>query len=192
MDRLDSMSVFVSAVQAGSLSAAARALGMPLPTVSRKVAELEQHLKATLVVRSRTGLQLTEAGQAFFTSARTILEDLAAAERNARGEYAEPTGQLVIAAPVIFGRLHVLPVITEFLAAFPRIDIRLFQNDRLSHLADEGIDCALRIGDLPDSGLTALRLGEVRRVLCASPAYLEKRGTPRKPADLGLHDCLTA
>jgi DNA-binding transcriptional LysR family regulator len=145
-----------------------------------------------LVIRSRAGLQLTEAGQAFFTSARAILEDLAAAERNAAGEYAEPTGQLVIATPVVFGRLHVLPVVTEFLAAFPKIDIRLLQNDRLSHLADEGIDCALRIGALPDSSLTALRLGDVRRVLCASPAYLQKRGTPRKPADLSRHDCLTA
>lgn len=192
MDRLESMSVFVCAVEAGSLSAAARALGMPLPTVSRKVAELEQHLKATLVIRSRAGLQLTETGQAFFASARTILEDLAAAERSAAGEYAEPTGQLVIAAPIVFGRLHILPVITEFLAAFPKIDVRLLQNDRLSHLVDDGIDCALRIGDLPDSGLTALRLGEVRRVLCASPDYLQKHGVPRKPADLSRHDCLTA
>src|ERR1700742_2541729 len=116
MDRLESMSVFVRAVEAGSLSAAARALDMPLPTGSRKVMALEEHLKASLVVRSRAGLQLTEAGQSFFASARAILEDLAAAERNAAGEYAEPTGQLVIATPVVFGRLHVLPVVTEFLA----------------------------------------------------------------------------
>ena len=139
---------------------------MPLATVSRKVAELEAYLKATLVIRSRAGLQLTEVGRAYLASARSILEELATAERIAGGEYSEPTGQLVVSTPVVFGRLHVLPVVAEFLAAYPKIDVRLLQNDRLSHLVDDHIDCALRIGELPDSSMTAVRLGEVRRVIC--------------------------
>jgi DNA-binding transcriptional LysR family regulator len=186
------MSVFLCAADTGSMSAAARKLAMPLATVSRKVAELEAHLKATLVIRSRAGLQLTEAGRAYLASARTILEELAAAERTVSGEYSEPTGQLVVGTPVVFGRLHMLPVVTEFLAAYPKIDIRLVQNDRLSHLVDDHIDCALRIGALPDSSMTAVRLGEVRRVICGSPDYLKKRGVPKKPAELSQHDCLTA
>jgi DNA-binding transcriptional LysR family regulator len=186
------MSVFVCAAEAGSLSAAARTLAMPLATVSRKVAELETLLKASLVIRSRAGLQLTEAGRSYLASARSILEEVATAERVASGEYSEPTGQLVVGSPVMFGRFHVLPVVTEFLAAYPKIDIRLVQNDRLSHLVDDHIDCALRIGELPDSSITAIRLGEVRRVICASPGYLKEKGTPKKPALLSQHDCLTA
>ena len=192
LDRLDAMAVLVCATEKGSLSAAARALGMPLPTVSRKVAELEAHLKATLVIRSRAGLQLTEAGQAYVASARSILEDLAVAERAAAGEYTAPTGQLVVAAPIVFGRLHVLPVVTEFLAVYPDVDLRLVQSDRIMHLVDDHLDCSLRIGILSDSSMTALRLGEVRRVACASPVYLEKYGVPLKPADLGRHHCITA
>jgi DNA-binding transcriptional LysR family regulator len=192
VDRLESMSLFVCAAETGSLSAAARMKGMPLATVSRKVAELETHLKATLVIRSRAGLQLTEAGRAYLASARSILEELATAERIVSGEYSEPTGQLVVGTPVVFGRLHVLPVVAEFLAAYPKIDIRLVQSDRLSHLVDDHIDCALRIGELPDSSMTAVRLGEVRRVICASPDYLRKRGIPKKPPELSQHDCLTA
>src|SRR5580698_1781432 len=129
MDRLEAMSLLVCAIDKGSLSAAARALGVPLPTVSRKVAELEAHLNATLVIRSRAGLQLTDAGQAFLASARTILEEMRAAERAASGEYIAPTGQLVVAAPIVFGRLHVVPVVTEFLAAYPSVDVRLVQSD---------------------------------------------------------------
>ena len=186
------MSVLVCAAEKGSLSAAARALRMPLPTVSRKVAELEAHLNAALVIRSRAGLQLTEAGQAFVAAARAILEDMAQAERAASGEYLAPTGQLVAAAPIVFGRLHVLPVVTEFLAAYPKVDVKLVQNDRLAHLVDDQIDCAIRIGALPDSGMIAVRLGMVRRVVCASPAYLEKHRPLKKPGEIAAHDCITA
>jgi DNA-binding transcriptional LysR family regulator len=192
MDRLEAMSILLKAVDTGSLSAAARALGSPLPTISRKVAELEAHLNATLVIRSRAGLQLTEAGQAFVASTRTILEEVKAAERAASGEYIAPTGQLIVAAPIVFGRLHVVPVVTEFLAAYPNVDVQLIQSDRPMHLVDDHIDCAVRIGELPDSGLTVQRLGEVRRVVCASPAYLETHSTPRKPDELIHADCIAA
>jgi len=163
-----------------------------LPTVSRKVAELEAQLKAALVVRSRAGLHLTEAGQAFVAAARTILENMAQAERAASGEYLAPTGQLVVAAPIVFGRLHVVPVVTEFLAAYPKVDVKLLQNDRLAHLVEDQIDCAVRIGELPDSSVIATRLGTVRRVVCASPAYLEKHRPLKKPGDIAVHDCVTA
>jgi DNA-binding transcriptional LysR family regulator len=192
MDRLHAMSILITAMDRGSLSAAARTLRMPLPTVSRKVAELEAQLNATLVIRSRAGLQLTEAGQSYVAAARAILEEVKTAEAAAAGEYAAPTGQLVVAAPVMFGRLHLLPVTAQFLAAYPNVDIRLVQSDRLMHLVDDHIDCAVRIGDLPDSALTAVRLGEVRRVLCASPRYLEKHGSPRNLRDLERHACITA
>ena len=192
MDRLEAMSMLVCAVEKGSLSAAARTLRVPLPTVSRKVAELESHLKASLVIRSRSGLRLTEAGQAYVVSARAILGDVAAAERVALGEYAAPTGQLVVASPVVFGRLHAVPVTADFLAVYPDVDVRLALSDRLTHLLDENIDCAIRIGELPDSGMTAVRLGEVRRVLCASPGYIEKHGAPRSLRDLERHACITA
>jgi DNA-binding transcriptional LysR family regulator len=192
MDRLEAMSILVCAVEKGSLSAAARALRIPLPTVSRKVAELEGRLKASLVIRSRAGLHLTQAGQAYVESARAILADVAAAERRASGEYTAPTGHLEVASPVVFGRLHVVPVTAGFLAAYPDVDVRLGLSDRLTQMTDENIDCAIRIGELPDSGLTAVRLGEVRRVLCASPAYIEKHGTPKSLRELERHACITA
>ena len=191
MDRLDAMQVLVSAVEAGSLSAASRRLGVPLATVSRKVSDLETHLKTRLLVRSRTRLTLTEAGVAYLASARRILEQVSEAERVAAGEFSAPRGELAITAPIVFGRLHLLPAVTDFLAAFPEIDIRLSLNDRNVQLADDQFDLALRIGTLPDSSLIAVRLGELRRVVCASPAWLKANGTPKTPADLAGKDAIT-
>lgn len=192
MDRLEAMAVLVKAVEAGSLSAAARQLGTPLSTVSRRISELETHLNTSLLIRSRTGLILTEAGHGFVAAARSILENLAEAERAASGEYTAPTGDLVITAPIVFGRLHILPVVNEFLGAYPNVSVRLLQSDRVAHFIEELIDVALRIGELPDSELTATRLGEVRRVVCASPQYLKTHGTPKSPDDLALHALIDA
>lgn len=191
MDRLDSMSVFVAAVEAGSLSAAARSLKTPLATVSRRVGELEAHLGTRLLHRTSRRLALTEAGEVFIIACRQILADVAAAERAAGGEYAAPRGDLVITAPLAFGRLHVVPVVTEFLRAYAAIDVRLLLSDRVASLLEERVDAAIRICELPDSGLGALKLGGVRRVVCASPRYLAERGTPRRPAELQGHDCVT-
>ena len=191
MDRLDAMHVMLTAVECGSLSKASRKLGQPLATVSRKVSELESHLKADLLVRSSRGLELTPAGRTYVTSARTILEQLNEAERTAAGEYAEPRGDLVVTAPVMFGRLHVLPVVTAFLAAFPAVSVELMLTDRVAHFLEDHVDVALRIGDLPDSGLIATRLGAVRRLTCASPAYLTSHPAPVVPQDLADHDVIS-
>ena len=191
MDRLDAMATLVAAVEAGSLSQAARRLGTPLATVSRKVQALERLLGTQLVSRGSRRLTLTETGRAYIAASKQILDDVAEAERTASGEYSAPRGDLVVSAPIVFGRLHVLPVALEFLLAYPDIDLRLVLSDRVANLIKDRIDLAVRIGQLPDSNLVALRIGSVGRVVCASPAYLERRGTPAEPRDLSSHDCIT-
>src|SRR5581483_6009983 len=191
MDRLEAMAVLVAAVETGSLSAAGRRLGMPLPTVSRKLSELETHLRTRLLNRTTRRLMLTEAGSAYLEASRRILDEVGNAERLASGEYSEPRGHLAVTAPIVFGRLHVLPVITEFLNLFPQIDVRLRLSDRYVQLIDEQIDVAVRIGRLSDSSLKATRVGALRYVVCASPGYLEKRGVPKTPQDLSALECVT-
>ncbi|WP_322880430.1 LysR family transcriptional regulator [Pandoraea sputorum] len=191
MNRLESMSILIAVVDAGSLSAAARGLGMPLATVSRKVGELEAHLKTRLLHRTTRQLSLTEAGSAYVAACRRILEEIGEAERTATGEYATPKGELVLTAPVVFARLHVLPVVAEFLAQYPEIDVSLLLTDRVVHLMDEQADVALRIGHLPDSSMVASRIGTVRRVVCASPNFLATHGEPKKPQDLAGQACIT-
>ena len=191
MDRFDAMKVLVSVVEAGSLSAASRALGVPLPTVSRKMSDLELHLGTRLLNRSSRKVALTDAGQTYLAACKRILEQVAEAERGAAGEYSAPRGELALAAPIAFGRLHVLPVAAEFLKAYPDVDLRITLSDRISHILDEHIDIAVRIGELADSAFVARRIGDVRKLFCASPEYLAARGTPIRPADLGTHDCIT-
>ena len=190
MDRFDAMATLVAAVDGGSLSAASRALGMPLATVSRKVSELEGHLRTQLVIRTSRKLVLTEAGLAYVAASRRILDEIEDAERTASGEYRAPRGHLTITAPVVFGRLHVEPVLLEFLKAYPEINARLVLADHVVNLVDDQVDVAIRIGLLPDSSMFATRLGAVGWVTCASPQYLEARGTPETPAALERHDCI--
>lgn len=191
MDRLESMSAFVEVVETGSFSAASRKLRTPLATISRRVSDLEKHLGAQLLLRSSRRLELTDAGRAYIASCRQILEALAQAERAASGEYLAPRGEIAISAPIVFGRIHLLPVLTDFLQAFPEIDARLTLSDRNAHFLDDHLDVALRIGELPDSALKATRIGAVRRVLCASPAYLQAAGMPVAPRDLARHACIS-
>jgi len=191
MDRFESMAILVTVAEAGSLSAAARRLGTPLATVSRKISQLESHLGTKLLNRSSRRLVLTDAGRSYVEACRRILEDVGEAERAASGEYRAPKGELVIAAPIVFGRLHVLPVVVAFLESFPQIDVRIALFDRVVDLLEEHVDVALRIGELPDSSLVATRVGAIRRVVCASSAYFAKRGVPKSPAQLGEHDCVT-
>ncbi|WP_342628007.1 LysR family transcriptional regulator [Nguyenibacter vanlangensis] len=191
MDRLDAMSVLLAAVESGSLSKASRTLRLPLATVSRKVAELEAHLSATLVIRSAKGLELTPAGRSYVAGAKAILEQLSEVERAAAGEYTEPKGDLVVTAPIMFGRLHVLPVVTRFLEAFPDVAVKLELTDRVTHFLDDQVDVALRIGDLPDSNLIATRLGSVRRVMCACPTYLATQGIPKTLEELAQHNVIS-
>lgn len=191
MDRLEAMSVFAAIVDGGSLSAAGRRLNVPLATVSRKLADLEAHLKTRLITRSTRKLVLTDAGRDYLAACRQILEQVDEAERAAAGAYAKVKGQLAVAAPIVFGRLHVVPVAAAFLEQHAEVDIQLRLGDRNVNLIEEHVDVALRIGALPDSNLVATQVGTIRRVVCASPAYLERFGTPLSLEELAAHGCVT-
>lgn len=184
MDRLEAMRIFATVVEKGSFTAAAKELRTPLPTVSRKVAELETHLKTQLLRRSTRKLALTDAGSAYLAAAHTILENVDAAERAAAGEFAAPRGELTITAPVLFGQLHIVPIIAEFLAKYPQINVRLMLSDRNLHLIEDHVDIAVRIGELSDSGLRATRVGSMRIICCAAPSLLAAHGVPATPNDL--------
>lgn len=191
MDRFEAMSVALAVAEAGSLSEAARRQKTPLATISRKVSELEAHLETKLFNRSSRALVLTDAGRSFVAASKRILADVAEAERAASGEYATPRGELILSAPVALGRILLLPIVGEFLKSFPEVDVQLGLQDRAVNLLEEHVDVALRIGVLADSSLIAIRVGEVHRVICASPDYLKARGTPRSPEELLGHDCIS-
>ena len=191
MDRLEAMSAFVSVVEAGGFSAAARKLGTPLTTLSRKVADLEEYLRVTLLTRTTRKVALTDTGQLFFQRCRQLLDELSDAERLASGEYQAPRGELKISAPLALGRLHLEPIISEFLSVYPDIDVELRLSDQVANVVEDGIDVAVRVGQLPNSSLKALKVGSIRHVICASPAYLSRYGTPSRPSDLGNHQCVT-
>ena len=190
MDRLRAMNVFIAAAGAGSLSAAARQLGQPLTTISRQLADLEAHVGAVLLARTTRTMALTGAGRAYLETCRRVLDDLDAAERSIAGQSGELTGEIAITAPVMFGRLHVLPVVAEFLKRNPGVTARFTLADRIVDLAQEGLDVAVRIGALPDSSLIATRVGAVRMVTCASPSYVRARGAPDTPKALAGHACV--
>lgn len=191
MDRLRAMAAFVAVTEAGSLSAAARALGEPLTNISRMLAQLEAHLGCALLHRSSRHMVVTPAGSEYLETCRSVLESVAAAERRIAGQVDELSGDLAITAPVLFGRMFVVPLLARFLADYPRIDARLLLVDRVVEIAEEGIDIAVRIGELPDSALLATRVGSLRLVACAAPVYLERSGTPAMPSELTRHDCVT-
>jgi DNA-binding transcriptional LysR family regulator len=191
MDRLEGMSIVLAVAEAGSLSAAARREKMPLATVSRKVSELEAHLRTKLFNRSSRALVPTDEGRSYIAAAKRILADVAEAERAASGEYTTPRGDLSVSAPVALGRLHLQPVLAEFLAAFPEVDIQLSLQDQAVNLLEEHVDVALRIGPHADSSLIAVRVGEIRRVMCASPDYLNP-GERRNHLTISLHTTASA
>jgi DNA-binding transcriptional LysR family regulator len=190
MDRFEAIRTLLAAVDGGSLTAASRQLGMPLPTVSRNVSELEARLGTQLVIRTSRKLLLTDAGNDFVAAGRRVLEQLDEAERAAAGEYRTPRGDLLITAPIMFGKLHVTPLVLAFLAAYPQVNVREVFFDHVVDLVENHVDVAVRIGHLPDSGLVATRIGEIHWVICASPAYLSTHGTPVTPDDLAEHDCI--
>ena len=164
------MTILLRVVDTGSFSAASRELGVPLATVSRKVGELEAHLGTRLLTRTTRKVTMTDAGAAYVVSARRILNDVDETERVAAGEFHAPRGELVVTAPILFGRLE--------------INVRLVLADRNLHLLDDQVDMAVRIGDLPDSSMVATRIGSMRTVVCASPKLLAAHGIPRAPEDL--------
>lgn len=190
MDRFEAMRTLVAAIDGGSLSAASRSPNIPLPTVSRRVSDLETFLGSQLVVRTSRKLLLTEAGAAYVASARRVLEELSEAERAASGEYRAPRGELLVTAPIAFGALNVAPIVHEFLSVYPDVTARLVLSDSVVDLVENHVDVAARIGRLPDSSLVARKVGEIRWMVCASPDYLERRGEPKSPAALADHDCI--
>ncbi|WP_313065610.1 LysR family transcriptional regulator [Paraburkholderia sp. LEh10] len=184
------MEMLLTAVDRGSLSAAARELKIPVSTLTRKVADLEELLGTRLLIRTTRKLTLTDAGMSYVAAARRILDLVREQEHEATGEFATAKGELVVTAPVQLGRLHVLPVINQFLAQYPDITVRLLLSDRNIDLIDSHADLALRIGELADSSMIATRIGSLRPIVCASPAFLANHTPPREPDDLVKYSCV--
>lgn len=190
MDRLDAMQAFLAVADFGSFAEAARRLRLSPAAVTRAVALLEEQLGVMLLARTTRSVRLTERGALYRETCRRVLEDLDEGEKRVRGEDAAPRGTLTVAAPLSFGRLHVLPVVIGLLREHPALAVRLSLSDRIVSLVEEGVDIAVRVGLLTDSALIAVRLGEVRRLLAASPDYLARRGTPVTLPELTQHDMI--
>lgn len=190
MDKLRLMESFVRIVDEGSLTAAARRQGTSLAATVRGLAALEGHLGVRLLNRSTRRIALTDEGRGYLERCRRILAEVGEAEAALNARIDRPEGRLTLTAPVMFGRLRLAPVVAEFLAAHPAMSADLMLLDRVVDLLEEGIDLALRIGRLPDSSLVALPLGSLRRIVCASPAYLARAGRPAHPAELAGHRCI--
>lgn len=191
MDRFECMEAFVASIDHGSLSRAASALGRSITTVSRAISALEERLGATLLIRTTRTLKLTDAGDRYLAACRKVLAELADAEQRAGSGVEPPHGVLTVTAPTMFGALHVRPIVDGYLAAYPDVRVRLLLLDRVVSVLDEGVDVAIRIAHLPDSSLVATAVGSVRRVVCASPAYLARHGKPGEPRALGEHRCIS-
>jgi len=192
MDRLQTLEMFVAVADRGGFAAAAKALNMSPPTVTRAIRELEGRLGVSLFHRSTRAVALTDDGASFLPNARQILAGIQDAERRVSGAHSEPRGQFYVTAPVMFGRLHVLPVIADMLERYEQLDIRMLLIDRNVRIVEEGIDVAARIGPLADSSLLAVPIGFVRQKLVASPAYLDRHGHPDKASDLTHHQIIGA
>lgn len=187
MDRWQAMRVFVQVVDSGGFAPAAKLLHMSPPSVTRAVAGLEDLIGTRLLVRTTRSLKLTAAGEGYVADCRRILSEVAEAEANAAGSFTQPAGLLTVTAPALFGRIHVLPVILDFLDRYPAMQVKTVFVDRVTNLVEEGLDVAIRIATLPASGLIARRIGSIRQVLCGSPDYFSRHGEPEKPEDLASH-----
>jgi DNA-binding transcriptional LysR family regulator len=191
MDRIDRLRLFIGVAEKGSFAEAARTARVSAAAASRAIAALEDELRAPLFRRTTRAVALTQEGSIYIEHARNAIAELDTAALNLSGEDTAPHGSLIVSAPVVFGRMHILPVINALLAQHRALNAQLILTDRVVRLVDEGVDLAVRIADLADSTLHAVKLGEVRRILVASPEYLGRRGTPTQPADLYDH-CLAA
>ena len=189
-DRLGAMVAFAKIVEGGSLSAGARAVGKSLPAVCRSLAQLEKRLGERLLHRTTRRIALTDAGKEFYERCRRVAAEVEDAEAAMSARRIEPYGVLAVSAPLLFGRMHVSPVVTEYLRRYRHAGVNLLLTDRMVNLVEEGVDVAVRIAELPDSSLVARKLGSVPRVVCASPDYLERRGTPARPHELARHECI--
>jgi len=187
VDRWQAMKIFVRVAETGSFAQAARQLHLSPPVVTRVIAALEDQIGVRLLTRTTRSVKMTEAGSGYFEDCRRILADMADAEAAAAGSHGNPTGTLLVTGSVMFGQIYVLPILLEYLDRFPAVTGRSLFVDRIVNIIEEGVDVAIRIGHLPDSGLSAIRVGQVRRVICGAPAYFEKHGIPHTPADLAHH-----
>lgn len=192
IDRVQAMTVFTKVVEAGGFAGAARQLGMSAPSVTRVIAGLEEALGTRLIQRTTRSMKLTETGERYLEDCRRILAELQQAEAAAAGSYAAPVGTLTVSAPVLFGRMHIMPILIAFLERHPKVTGKALFVDRMTNLVEEGIDVAVRIGHLVDAGYAATRVGSVRRVVCAAPEYLRQNGIPEAPADLMKHRVIGA
>ncbi len=190
MDNLEAMRIFVSVATQGSFTEAARRMRLSPSAVTRSILQIEEKLGLLLFNRTTRSVQLTQRGQIYLEDCKQILEDVEMAERRVRGENAEPRGALRVIAPLLFGRLYVLPLVNRLLNEHPALSIHLELSDRNVHLVEEGVDVAVRVGELADSSLMAVKLGLATPVLVASPAYLQRHGAPASPAALSSHDII--
>jgi DNA-binding transcriptional LysR family regulator len=192
MDRLQAMAAFLAVVDTGGFASAARRLAVSPSVVTRAVSELEARLGVRLLTRTTRFVRVTEAGSGYAEDCRRILAEVELADGAAAGAHAAPRGRLTLTAPVNFGRMYVLPIVHQYLEQYRQADVNCWFVDRVVNLVDEGVDLAVRIGDLPDSSLQAVQVGRVRRVLCASPDYLARHGRPQRPEELGRHFIVAA
>lgn len=192
MDQVHLMTVFICVGEEESFAAAARRLDLSPAAVTRAISGLEEHLGVKLLLRTTRNVRLTEAGRRYMDDSRAILASIAEANEAAAGINSAPKGNLSVTASVLFGRSYIMPCIVRFLKDYPEVEVSAYFLDRVVNLVEEGMDVAVRIGHLPDSNLKALRVGQVRRVLCASPEYLAKHGVPQHPADLLRHTIIAA
>ena len=190
MDKLRAMTSFVRIVDRGSLTAAAADLGVSLPSMVRTLAMFERELGVTLLNRTTRRLHLTDEGRHYLERCRAILGQMQEAEAGLHSRRTIPRGKLSVTASVLFGRRYIAPIVNEFVRRYPDVTADVLFLDRVVNLVEEGVDAAVRIGHLADSSLAATRLGAVRRVICASPAYLRAHGTPRRPEELRVHRCV--
>jgi DNA-binding transcriptional LysR family regulator len=192
LDQLHLINVFVAVVDTNGLAGAARKLNMSPPAVTRAINELETHLGVRLLTRTTRVVRVTEAGERYVEDCRRILNELTEADESVTGLHGSPRGKLTLTAPVLFGAKFVTPIVTEYLRRYPQVNAACWFLDRVVNMMDEGVDVAVRIGDLPDSSMQAIRVGQVRRVLCAAPSYLAQHGQPNTPQALASHCTILA
>lgn len=192
MDRFHLIKVFVAVVDTHGLAGAARKLNISPPAVTRAINELEAHLGLRLLTRTTRTVRVTDAGERYVQDCKRILAEMLEADESVSGMHAAPRGRVTITAPVMFGALYVTPIVTQYLGRYPDVSASCLFLDRMVNMLDEGVDIAVRIGDLPDSSMQAIRVGQVRRVICASPDYLAQHGTPTSPDELHAHTIVSA
>lgn len=192
MDRYHAMRVLVRIADTGGFAEAARQMHLSPPAVTRAIASLEDLIGARLLIRTTRSIKLTAAGHRYVDDCRRILLALDEAEASAAGTFARPAGMLTVTTSVLFGQIYVVPIMTEFLDAYPDVTGRMVFLDRVANLVDEGIDVAIRIGQLPDSSYSAIKVGTVRRVICGSPDYFDRHGVPKQPSELSKHRIIAA